>query len=230
MDYLTTYYKNLCNQLEEKRNILQLQLNEGRYNPETGEIDLVRGDMWHPSDEEYAEYHRNRNAEIEKAGGYKNWAAAKKKENQERSRNFDAGKIFKPQSNPRGYVKPNPDNLPKIKPNLDKDYFNPYKTESEKLGTEWAPKPWLNNDNIKVPDSFFKEKRKSPNLNIYGDPDAIDIMPEPRKDLVSSVNKEPRPAFNNNLNLLRDKTLSDSRNTIDFNEIKNKLSRVAKNI
>ena len=39
------------------------KINEGRYNPETGKIDLVRGDMWHPTDEEYAEYLKNRDQE-----------------------------------------------------------------------------------------------------------------------------------------------------------------------
>lgn len=63
MHYLTNYYKNLCEQLQEKLNILQAKINEGRYNPETGKIDLVRGDMWHPTDEEYAEYLRNKNKE-----------------------------------------------------------------------------------------------------------------------------------------------------------------------
>ena len=44
--------------------------------------------------------------------------------------------------------------------------------------------------------------------------------------------KESSPAFNIDLNLLRDKKLSDPRNRdeIDFSEIKKKLSRVAKNI
>lgn len=65
------------------------------------------------------------------------------------------------------------------------NYFNPYKTESERLGTEWAPKSWPNTDNIEIPDNVFKQKRTSPYLNRYGNPDAIDIMPEPRKDMMS---------------------------------------------
>jgi hypothetical protein len=41
MDYLTNYYKNLSEQLQEKLNILEAQINEGRYNPETGKIESV---------------------------------------------------------------------------------------------------------------------------------------------------------------------------------------------
>lgn len=79
---------------------------------------------------------------------------------------------------------------------------------------------------------LFQTKETSPDLGRYGRNDGIDIMPEPRKDLVSSVNTESSPAFNIDLNLLRDKKLSDPRNRdeIDFSEIKKKLSRVAKNI
>jgi hypothetical protein len=65
------------------------------------------------------------------------------------------------------------------------NYFNPYKTESERLGTEWEPKSWPITNNIKVPDSLFKEKTKSPYLNKYGDPDAIDIIPKQRRDMMS---------------------------------------------
>lgn len=50
MDYLTNYYKNLCEQLQEKLNILEAQINEGRYNPETGKVERFRDDMGQTTD------------------------------------------------------------------------------------------------------------------------------------------------------------------------------------
>jgi hypothetical protein len=52
MNYLTNYYKNLSEQLQERVNLLSRLLNERIYNPDTGEIDLVREDMWRPSDDD----------------------------------------------------------------------------------------------------------------------------------------------------------------------------------
>ena len=50
MDYLTNYYKNLSEQLQEKLNILEAQINEGRYNPETGKVERFRDDMRQTTD------------------------------------------------------------------------------------------------------------------------------------------------------------------------------------
>jgi hypothetical protein len=36
-----------------------------------------------------------------------------------------------------------------------------------------------------VPDKFYNEKERSPYINRYGNPDAIDIMPEQRRDMMS---------------------------------------------
>lgn len=46
MDYLTNYYKNLCEQLQEKLNILEGQLKEGKYNPVTKQIE--GGEVYFP--------------------------------------------------------------------------------------------------------------------------------------------------------------------------------------
>jgi len=180
MHYLTTYYKNLCNQLQEKVNVLNAQLNEGQF-------DIT-------------------------------------------------------------YIKPKPSRKSFFEPGAAKDYFTPNTPDSR--GTEWSPKPWLSPDYvppkynpdarknwldtnaIKTPDRLFKQKERSPYIQRYGNPDAIDIMPEERRDMISSIKREDHPLanLNNDLNLLRDKTVGQSRNTFDYNEIKNKFSRMSKNI
>ena len=247
MNYLTNYYKNLCENLQEKINVLTFQLNEGRYNPDTGEIDLVRGDMWHPSDEEFQEYHRKRNAEIEEAGGYENWAATRKKANQEKAK--EAMKLYgnsknnifnpKPSKEKPDYVLPDFDNIKseaQRRTQDNADIMDMRRTAEQMGGIPSSmvnePLPGFNfKKNLAFP--VFKEKQNSPNLKKYGDrTDAINILPQERNDTISSVNTESSPAFNNDLNLLRDKKLSDPRNRdeIDFSEIKKKLSRVAKNI
>jgi hypothetical protein len=141
----------------------------------------------------------------------------------------------------------------RLEPDYKKHKVNMYdvtrelRKRSDRLNVD---KKFPDIDNIKIPDSVFKEKERSPYLIRYGNPDAIDIMPEerrdmissikiedhplakPNKDMISSIKREDHPLanLNNDLNLLRDKTVGQSRNTFDYNEIKNKLSRMSKNI
>ena len=210
MDYLTTYYKNLCSQLEEKLNGLQSQLNEGRFDSAYIKPNRYKNSHFNPAaPKDYFNPHAPGSEGTEWAP--KPWLHPDQKPEIPRS----------------GRLEPD---YKDHKVNID-DVTRELRKRSDRLNVD---KKFPDTDNINVPDSFYnpKLKEKTPHIQRYGNPDAIDIMPEPRKDLVSSVNKEPRPAFNIDLNLLRDRKLSDPRNRdeIDFSEIKNKLSRVAKNI
>lgn len=208
MNYLTNYYKNLCENLQEKINVLTFQLNEGRYNPDTGEIDLVRGDMWHPSDEEFQEYHRKRSAEIEEAGGYEKWAAARKKANQEKAK--EAIKLYgndkiknfnpKPSKEKPDYVLPDFDGIKREAQRRrqdDADIMDMRRTAEQMGGipSSMVNEP-LPGSNFNM-NPVFKEKQRIPIIQKYGNPDEIDILPQERNDTISSIHKLKKPFFDN---------------------------------
>ena len=82
----------------------------------------------------------------------------------------------------------------KYKVNID-DVTREFRKRSDRLNVDTK---FPDTDNIKVPDKFYNEKQKSPYINKYGDPDAIDVMPTQRKDMISSIDKLKKPIFDNN--------------------------------
>ena len=69
MNYLTNYYRNLCEQLQEKLNILEAQINEGRYNPDTGRVEIPKEfvpDLFRLSPEGRKLFQRKRTPEQQK--------------------------------------------------------------------------------------------------------------------------------------------------------------------
>jgi hypothetical protein len=283
MNYLTNYYKNLSEQLQERVNQLQVALNE-YYAPgmerakmdQKEKIDVQKffvkpekreAKSWEdempvgPSGNQAQRFKEKPDSQLtpeqreEKEAYYKDQAAQaiQQKPSTEPSRKAVPFPIKQPREEliRSQKAKQTSESMPYSEReelatdkeyNIDTNSIIKQTPDGRMIYGESRPKPTqqpnANYDSpypMKNPDKkfqLFQTKETSPDLGRYGRNDGIDIMPEPRKDLVSSVNTESSPAFNIDLNLLRDKKLSDPRNRdeIDFSEIKKKLSRVAKNI
>lgn len=175
MDYLTTYYKNLCSQLEEKLNGLQSQLNEGQFDMTLNKLNPKK-----LSDApEYIKPNRYKNSHFD--------PTAPKNHFNPHSPGSDGTEWA-----PKPWL--HPDQKPEIprggrlepdykdhKVNIN-DVTRELRKRSDKLNVD---KKFPDTDNIKVPDSFYKEKQRTPYIQKYGNPDAIDIMPKQRRDMMS---------------------------------------------
>jgi hypothetical protein len=206
MQYLTNYYKNLCEQLQHQVNVLQAQLNEGPFDDVLNKLNpkkLTDAPEYIIPDRKRGENNLTpRPIRPEEYNTIKGEISKRFKNDKLRPMNTlkpdlpyseRAGEEAKPssdlpysertgESEEDSSVPSNETKRPKIDPgkifNID---------DKEKRGTEWAPKPWLRPDY--VPPKFDpkaheemnrafkpKDRERTPYIQKYGREDAIDSI------------------------------------------------------